>query len=139
MRWLWNNNVAVIQFGAVLVCVGFVCALLAFIGLGLFFHVAYLGSVTIGTISILCGLIIFCLQFGVKSDPKKVISLSLTVQGLMAISFFGLHDLVNFYARLYSPLIALSIDGLWFVSIEMAALLLLIGLIRLLFYNRRQS
>jgi hypothetical protein len=139
MKWLWNNNVSLIRWGAGLVGVGFVCAFFASLGFGRLFHAMYLSGLAVGAFSIFCGTIIFCLKFGVRSDPKKVIALSVLVQGLMAISLFLLHDMVDFYARLYSPLIGLALGGLWFVTIEMAALLLLIGLIRLFFYKHRQS
>jgi len=139
MHWLWNNNVSLICWGAGFVSVGLVCALFAFVGFGALFHAMLLSFLGVGTLSIVCGTIIFCLKFGVRSDPKKVIGISVLVQVITAISFFRLHDLVDFYARLYSPLIGLAVGSLGFVSIEMAALLLLIGLIRLFFYNHRQS
>jgi hypothetical protein len=139
MKWLWNNNVALVRWGAGFVALGFVCAFFAFLGFGSLFHAMSFSGFAVGAFSILCGAIFFCLKFGVRSDPKRVIGLSVFVQGLMAISLFLLHDMVDFYARLYSPLIGLALGGVWFVTIDMAALLLLIGLIRLFFYKHRQS
>jgi hypothetical protein len=139
MRWLWNNNVVLIYSGAGLIGLGFVFAVFALLGLASIFRVFALGSLSAGIISILCSLIILSLQFGVRSSPKKVIGFSLATQGLMAISFFFLHSRVDYYSRLYSPWIGLILGGLGFVSIEMATLLLLIGLIRLFFYNPRPS
>jgi hypothetical protein len=139
MKWLWNNNIILIYSGAGLIGLGFASALFALIGFSTIFHLFSLGSLTTGLISILCGLIIFCLQFGLRSNSKKVIAFALLAQGLLGISFFLFHASIDFYSRLYSPWVGFIFGGLWFVSIEMAALLLVIGLVRLFFYTPRQS
>jgi hypothetical protein len=139
MKWLWNNNIVLIYCGAGLIGLGFASALFALLGFSTFFHSFSLGSLSAGLTSILCGLIIFCLQFGVRSNPKKVIAFALSAQGLLGICLFLFHASIDFYSRLYSPWVGFIFGGLWFVSIEMAALLLLIGLIRLFFYTPRQS
>jgi len=138
MKWLWNNSIDLISGGAVFIGVALVCAFFAYEGFGLIFHIAYLGSVTLGAISFLCGSIIFCLRFGVRSDPNKVIIISLFAQLLLFIPSYLLQSQVNVYLRLYSPLVRLIVGGLWFVSAQMASILLLIGLIRRFYYNRPQ-
>jgi hypothetical protein len=138
MKWLWNNDIFLIQFGAAVLGFGIFCAALSSMGLGPLFHIAYSGSFTVGGILFLCGSIIFCLRFGVKSAPKTVMGLALSVQALMAIPFF-LHSWFDYHLRLYLPLVRLMVSGLWFLTLEMAALLLLIGLIRFFFYNPLRS
>jgi hypothetical protein len=139
VKYLWNNSVDLIAGGAVLIAFAFVCAFLAHEGLGLIFHIAYLGCITVGGIFLLCGAILFGLRFGVKSEPSKVILVALFAQALLAIPVLLLHRQINFYLRLYGPLAGLIAGGLAFVSIEMASLLLLIGLIRRFYYERPQS
>src|ERR1700730_7623760 len=104
MKWLWNNNLVLIQLGAAILGLGFVCAFLTFLGFGVLFHIAYLGSFTVGGISFFCGAILFCLRFGARSDPQKVIYFSLFAQALLLIPAFLLHDRIDFYLRLYGPL-----------------------------------
>ena len=80
MKWLWNNSVDLLSGGAVLIGVALVSAFLAHAGFGAIFQIVYLGSVSLGAISLLCGAFIFCLRFGVSSDPDKVIIISLFAQ-----------------------------------------------------------
>jgi len=139
MKWIWNNTVVLLNYGAGLIGLGFVFALFAFVGIRSIFYALSVSAITAGLLSILCGLIIFCLKFGVRSKPKRVIACAFAVQVIMSISYFTLYKPINFYSRLYSLWIGIIVGGLGFVMMEMAVLLLVIGLIRLFFYTPRQS
>ncbi len=139
MRWIWKNAIVLLNYGAGLIGLGFVFALFALVGFRSIFYALSVGSTTVGVLSILCALIIFCLQFGVRSAPKKVIACAFAVQVIMSISYFTFYKSINFYSRLYSLWIGIILGGLGFVMMEMAVLLLVIGLIRLFFYTPRQS
>jgi hypothetical protein len=86
MRWLWKNKIALIYSGAGLIGFGSVSALFALIGLGNVFREIAISALAVGIISILLGTIIFCLQLGVRSTPKKVIAYALAAQGILFIS-----------------------------------------------------
>ncbi len=138
MRYLWNNSVDLIAGGAVLIAFALVCAFLAHVGLGLIFHIAYLGSITLGGIFFVCGVVIFCLRFAVQSGPGKVILVALFAQFFLLIPLFVLQTQGKFHLHRYGPQIELIVSGVWVLSAQMASLLLLIGLIRRFFYNRPQ-
>ena len=80
MKWIWNNNIVLLNFGAGLIGIGFVFALFALVGFRSIFYTLAVGSTAAGLVSILCGLIIFSLQFGVRSAPKKVIACAIAVR-----------------------------------------------------------